>query len=157
MTNDTENDCIHHSGLCAKLEGLCKRIEVKDEVTKAKFDAVNAKFDSVEKAIEVAKDTINIRLESMNEVRGQLNDQVRNFPTRIEMGTSLDKLELKITVTEKAINEKFDLILKPIAEKLSTMEACYNQKVGSRMWEIVIVTSALSGLMFLLAHFIFKF
>ena len=111
----------------------------------------------MEKAVNIAKETLNIRLDSMNEFRGQLSDQVRNFPTRLETNANLDKLELKVMTIEKSINEKFALILKPVMDKLTTMEACYNQKLGSRMWEVVIVTSALSGLMFLLAHFVFKF
>lgn len=150
MTNDTENDCKLHSGLCAQINSL--EIRISDLCKLLDLQILN-----MEKAVNVAKETLNIRLDSMNEVRGQLNDQVRNFPTRIEMGTSLDKLELKIVTTEKAINEKFTLVLKPVMDKLTAMEACYNQKLGSRMWEVVIVTSALSGLMFLLAHFVFKF
>ena len=150
MADDLNNVCKLHSGLCSQINSLELRM-----IDLCKL--LDLQILNMEKAVNVVKDTLNIRLDSMNEVRGQLNDQVRNFPTRTEMNISLDKLELKVLSTEKSINEKFELILNPIMEKLSKIEACYNQKVGARSWEVAIITSALSGLVFLLFRYMFKF
>ena len=150
MTTDTENICKLHSGICAQIDSL--EIRIGDLCR-----LLDLQITNMEKAVNIAKETLNIRLDSMNEFRGQLSDQVRNFPTRLEMNANLDKLELKITNTEKSINEKFTLVLKPVMDKLSAMEASHNQKVGSRMWEIIIVTSLFSSLLFLIFHYIFKF
>ena len=145
-----EDACKLHSGICAQIGSL--EIRIGDLCKLLDLQILN-----MEKAVNIAKETLNIRLDSMNEFRGQLSDQVRNFPTRLETNANLDKLELKVMTIEKSINEKFALILKPVMDKLSSMEAMYNQKVGSRMWEIVIVTSLISSLLFLISHYIFKF
>ena len=150
MINDLNHVCKLHSGLCAQINSLEIRI---GDLTKL----LDLQIFNMEKAVNVAKDTLNIRLDSMNEFRGQLNDQSRSFVTRTELSVHVDKLETKLTLAEKAVNEKFELILKPISEKLSKIEACYNQKVGARAWEVAIITSALSGLVFLLFRYMFKF
>jgi len=150
MADDLNNVCKLHSGLCAQINSLEIRI---GDLTKL----LDLQIFNMEKAVNVAKDTLNIRLDSMNEFRGQLNDQSRSFVTRTELSVHVDKLETKLTLAEKAVNEKFELILKPISEKLSKIEACYNQKVGARSWEVAIITSALSGLVFLLFRYMFKF
>ena len=150
MTNNIEQVCKLHSGLYAQIASLEQRI---NDLCKL----LDLQILNMEKAVNVAKETLNLRLESMNEFRGQMSDQAINFITRAELNAHIDKLESRLSAMEKSVNEKFELVLRPVIDKLSTIEATYNQKLGARVWEIAIVSSCLSVIIFTLVRYIFKF
>lgn len=47
-------------------------------------DYFEARIEALEKAVNLAAENLKVRLESMNEIRGQLRDQATTFITRAE-------------------------------------------------------------------------
>lgn len=68
--------------LLDKIEALEAR--VMDNIQFRK-DVIAISITAQKEAVEKAEASINIRLESMNEFRGQMKDQVAQFPTRNEL------------------------------------------------------------------------
>lgn len=69
---------------------LTKHFEVVIE-NLAKY--IESRLQGTEKAVEQAKNSMDIRLVGMNEIRGTLADQAKNFPTKLEVKAELDALK----------------------------------------------------------------
>jgi len=142
--------CKDHSGVCAKICALEKRFADWDK-------SIGFQLDGLERSIDIAKEALDNRLAGMNEFRSQLNDQVRTFISRQELSVHVDKLEGKLIQAEKNVNEKFDLILRPINEKMDNLIRENSKREGAEVWKAAIVATALSFLVFLLSRYFFKF
>jgi len=148
--------CNEHSGVCARLEGLCKKIDAKEELTKAKLETIDTKFEALDKALGVAKKETDRRLESMNHLQDQLNKQAAISINRTEHNDLIQRIDDKVVQLDKSMNEKMDLTLKPVNDKMKELTAFYNQKVGAKVWEVVIITAALSTFITLILKLVFK-
>lgn len=84
-----ENFCSGHSGLVEKL--------------KAERDRDDIRFQMVEKSIMIARTELERRLESMNDLREQLNNQANTFETKAESRLIHDSFGNRISKIEEAI------------------------------------------------------
>ena len=75
---------------------------------------VNIRFDNIDKALVLARDQLDLRLESMNEIRAQLERQANTF-------ISDDKFE-------------------SLSEKVNSIDKIVNMRQGSSKWSDHIVT-----------------
>jgi hypothetical protein len=147
---DDKKDCFQcHDAIHARLDGLNEKIADKEKQTILQVAAIK-------ESLAVAKVELDRRLAMMNEFRQQLTDQAATFINRDEHNALISRIDTKVDNLEKGFNEKIDLVTKPINDKLKSVEAFYNQKVGARIWEIAIVTVSLSALVSLILRFVFK-
>jgi hypothetical protein len=54
-------------------------------------DYIEAKLDGIAKSTEVALAVLDKRFDAINEIRGAMKDQMANFPTRIEVQSSVSQ------------------------------------------------------------------
>lgn len=63
---------------------------------------IEARLTAIEKEIEKSERILAVRLESMNEVRGQLKDQAATMATRDQLDTRISFLTDRITSLENS-------------------------------------------------------
>ena len=80
--------------LCSLHSGLEERI-------KAERDRDDIRFQMIEESIRVARGELERRLESMNELREQLNSQAKTFETKAESRLIHDAFEDRISKLER--------------------------------------------------------
>jgi len=106
MTKQTKKIAVWEANLMGKDEMDC----TKNDMYVSLKEYINVKTYAIEKEITLAKLEMDRRLESMNEIRGTLNDQNNRFITRNEYELAHNKLvddirmlrEFKATIDGKA-------------------------------------------------------
>lgn len=61
-----------------------------------KFETLNKQLSFNDKALGIASDNLKDKLEKMNEMRDQLNQQANTFATKLEMTAIKEKFDLAI-------------------------------------------------------------
>jgi len=129
-------ECAHHSGMVANLDSICRKI---DQVNKI----LDIKFEAVQEALKVAKSEMDRRLDGMNHLYSQLNEQ--RAENRDVIGIlSNDVVALKMALAE----------IKP---RVTALEKGTNYREGTKQWSDHIVTVIIAMGVMLIAHYVFKF
>ena len=119
--------CKLHEGIVERINSVCHKIDEREK-------QVNIQLGNIEKSIALARSELDRRLESMNEFREQLNKQSSTFATKSDLSVLDDKLILRLLPLEKAISSG----------------------QGEKKWSDYIITIAVSGLVYMVLHYILK-
>jgi len=133
----TDQPCTHHSGLVAQLNAICKKLELIEK-------AIQKQFEMTELQVEHTKVDLERRLESMNEIRGQLNRQADTFITKVEVNLLFEKTA-----------SHFDAMAKANRERIDMLDKMYTEKSAAKKWSDHIVT-VLIGLAVLVVMWIMQ-
>jgi len=176
-------DCKSHAGVAADIRSICAKMESGDIRLEEKIDdrekTSNIRFESLKESIGVAKSTMDARLEGMNNLTHQLDQQRQETKEKLLELTStllpkerweadqrvyMAGLDSRLSSMESKIDARFSLTGSAIDSKLSSMESriavvekLSNQRIGSSTWITVIVTAFCSGIIFVILRAVFNF
>lgn len=108
---DPHLECKMHHAIEIMIDSICKKMEEKEKIA-------NIKFEMIHDSIKVAKEEMDRRLETMNEIRRQLDAQAKTFVTKIET----------------------DLRFKDMEAKISNLITSSSESRGGKKWEEHIIT-----------------
>jgi len=139
----TQNEMKETWERIAILETNVRGVQRCDEITKEKIDKLrddatrlDERIASIRESVKVAKESMDMRLDSMNEIRGQLKDQANTFLPRVEYIGQHQALEQRFTHTDEDI--------RGLRESRATLEGKASQSSVMVAYIIAIVGIALS-------------
>lgn len=83
-----------------------QRFEAQERLMEETDKRYQQRSDAQEKAVALAFETYKERFASVNEFRGQIGDQQRNFPTRLEVDARVNGLAEKLDTVVGAITKE---------------------------------------------------
>ena len=131
--------CGLHSGLEAQLDGICAKLEWI-------IKSIESQLRMADKALEVAKAEMERRLDGMNHLGQQLNEQ------RIENRTKITEL-----TTGMISRNELKLMFDGYDNRLDAMKSILDEKKGSSYWANHILTALIALGIFIMSHYVFKF
>ena len=72
--------------------------EYINEVIRLRLEPIHVRLVNADKAVKVADETLKLRLESMNEFRAQMKDQIETFMPRSEIDGRMEKFAERSSV-----------------------------------------------------------
>ena len=114
--------CPHHSGIVAQFNAICTKLELIEK-------SIAKQLELHEKQVITTAKDLERRLESMNEIRAQLNRQADTFITKTEVTLLFEKLDLNANTMARGNRERIDML-----------EKMYAEGRGGKKWEDHLIT-----------------
>lgn len=165
-------DCKVHSGLVTSVEAICAKLEEKEarlaekidereKINLLRFDAQKESIatarDVLKESISVAKEVMDSRLEKMNGLYGQLQEEKQDTKEKlIELqGTFMTKE--RFDILHEALQIKLDSKAEAFSKDIAAIQAVLATKKEGLRWLEYLITIGVSFAAYTLLHTIFKF
>jgi DNA repair exonuclease SbcCD ATPase subunit len=154
-------ECKVHSGLEARIDAICAKLDEKVRRLTERMDdrdqMAQTRNDSLKEAISVAKEGMDFRLQTMNNLTHQLDQQREDTKDKIGelMMTFMPKDSFDLQ--HKALIDKLDSKIEQFSKEIANLESRQATRKEGMRWMEYLVTIIVSFIVFAFAHFLFKF